>query len=142
MSELKDYYVYPAVVYFDDDGVGIEFPDLPGCFSCVELDAENIPLKIIHNAREAMSLHLFNMEDDGDVIPEPTDILSVKHKKNQAVILVDAYMPLIRDKHSKIKPVNKMCTIPEWLESAAKHEGINFSQTLQNALIEKLGTKR
>lgn len=120
MSELKDFYVFPAVITFDSDGISIEFPDLPGCFSCVESESENPLLKILHNAREAMSLHLFNMEIDGDVIPEPSDILKIKHKKNQAVILVDAYMPLIRDKHTKLKPVNKMCTLPEWLDIAAK----------------------
>ena len=34
--------------------------------------------------------------------------------------------------------VKKTLTIPEWLNVAAERENINFSQTLQNALIEQL----
>ena len=34
--------------------------------------------------------------------------------------------------------VKKTLTIPEWLNVAAERENINFSQTLQNALLEQL----
>ena len=36
------------------------------------------------------------------------------------------------------KAVKKTLTIPEWLNVLAEKKGINFSQTLQNALLEKL----
>jgi hypothetical protein len=36
------------------------------------------------------------------------------------------------------KSVRKTLTIPAWLNSAALEQGINFSQTLQEALIGKL----
>ena len=38
--------------------------------------------------------------------------------------------------------VKKTLTIPEWLNVAAERENINFSQTLQNALIEQLSVVR
>jgi predicted RNase H-like HicB family nuclease len=31
-----NFYAYPALFYYDDDGISIEFPDLPGCLSCAE----------------------------------------------------------------------------------------------------------
>ncbi|MCD8230827.1 MAG: HicB family protein [Clostridiales bacterium] len=36
------------------------------------------------------------------------------------------------------KPVKKTLSIPAWLNKAALEQGINFSQTLQEALIAKL----
>jgi hypothetical protein len=36
------------------------------------------------------------------------------------------------------KAVKKALTIPQWLNTIAEREGINFSGTLQNALIERL----
>ena len=136
MSATKDYYVYPAVLDFADDGISIIFPDLPGCFSCA-FSAE----ETIHNAREAMGLHLYNMEDDGDVIPVPSDILGIQHEENQAVVLIDVFMPVVRER-IRNKSMNKMCTVPAWLLTESKEAGINFSQTLQDALMEKLGIIR
>ena len=136
MSGVKDYYVYPAILDFADDGISIEFPDLPGCLPCA-FSAE----EAVHNAREAMGLHLYNMEDDGDEIPTPSDILSIMHEKNQAVVLIDVSMPAVRER-MRNKSRNKMCTVPAWLLTESKEAGINFSQTLQDALMEKLGIIR
>ena len=139
--ELKDFYTFPAIVSYDDDGIGIEFPDIAGCFSCVELDGEDIPHKIMHNAQEALALHLYNMEDDGDTIPEPSDILSIAHEPNQAVVLVDVSMPPVRER-MRNKSINKMCTVPAWLVKEAETHHFSFSQILQEGLMEKLGITR
>ena len=39
------------------------------------------------------------------------------------------------------KSVRKTLTIPAWLNTAALEQGINFSQTLQEALISKVQAK-
>ena len=57
----KDFYSYPAIFYYDEDGVSVEFPDLPGCLTCAHSTEE-----AFRCAREAMGLHLCGMEDDGD----------------------------------------------------------------------------
>jgi predicted RNase H-like HicB family nuclease len=31
---LKDRYIYPAILSFDADVISVEFPDLPGCYTC------------------------------------------------------------------------------------------------------------
>lgn len=106
---MKEKYIFPAVLDFADDGITIDFPDLPGCMPC----ADNIE-QALHNAREALGLHLFNMEIDGEIIPEPTNILQINHEKNQAVILVDVFMPAVRYSVEN-KAVKKTLSVPQWL---------------------------
>lgn len=130
---MKDTYIYPAVFDFADDGISIEFPDLPGCLPCADT-IENA----VKNAKEAMMLHLYGMEEDGDEIPEPTLFNEIKTEKNQSVLLVEAFMPPFRAKQHK-KFVKKTLSIPAWINAEAEHAGFNFSQVLQDALKEKLG---
>ena len=136
MSATKDYYIFPAVFDYADDGITIDFPDLPGCMPCAFSTEE-----AMHNAREAMGLHLYNMEDDGDDIPEPSDILNIAHEPNQAVVLVDVSMPPLRER-MRNKSINKMCTVPAWLVKEAETQHFSFSQILQEGLMEKLGITR
>ncbi|WP_187386116.1 type II toxin-antitoxin system HicB family antitoxin [Paenibacillus tuaregi] len=37
-KQLKDRYVFPAVFDYGDDGISIEFPDLPGALTCGDTD--------------------------------------------------------------------------------------------------------
>lgn len=128
----KDNYVFPAILDFADDGISIEFPDLPGCLPCAKTQEE-----AVKNAREAMGLHLWSMEDDGDPIPEPTKVTELKLAPNQSAVLVDVWMPVVRDRLNN-KAVNKTVTIPAWLDRLAKAAGVNYSATLQEALKLKL----
>lgn len=129
---MKDTYIFPAVLDFAEDGISIEFPDLPGCLPCAE-----DPESAIRNANEALKLHLFGMEEDNEEIPEPTPVNKIKTRANQSILLVDVFMPPFREKmHTRF--IKKTLSIPSWLNAEAEHRGVNFSQVLQNALIEKL----
>lgn len=130
---MSDYYIYPAVLSMDPDGVSVEFPDLPGCLTCGRTAEEAIAM-----AREAMALHLYGMEKDGEPIPDPSPVLDLKLEKNQAVVLVEASMPLFRDKMMN-RAVKKTLTIPKWLNDLATAHQINFSRVLQEALKRQLG---
>lgn len=132
---MKDTYIYPAVFDFAEDGISIEFPDLPGCLPC----ADNVE-EAAKNAKEAMLLHLYGMEVDGDDIPEPTSIDKIEVEKNQTLMLIEVYMPPFREKQSN-RYVKKTLSIPAWLNAEAEHSGINFSQTLQAALKEQLNVR-
>ncbi len=88
----KDRYIYPAIFEYAKDGIAIEFPDLPGCLPCAQTTEEALA-----NAKEALSLHLYGMERDKDDIPEPTPVNKLKAEKNQVVVLVETWMPIIRD---------------------------------------------
>jgi predicted RNase H-like HicB family nuclease len=132
---FKDRYVYPAIFDYADDGISIEFPDLPGCLPCAQ-DTE----EALKNAKEALSLHLYGMERDKDMIPEPTSVNKLKAKKNQVVVLVEVWMPTIRDAIEN-RAVKKTLTIPKWLNDLAEENRINFSHVLQDALKNQLGVK-
>lgn len=130
---MKDTYIFPAVLDFAEDGISIEFPDLPGCLPCADT-VENA----VTNANEALMLHLFGMEEDGEDIPEPTPINKIRTEARQSILLVSVFMPPLREKMRK-RFVKKTLSIPSWLNAEAEHRGVNFSQVLQSALMEKLG---
>ena len=129
---MKDYYSYIAVLSYADDGISIEFPDLPGCFPCAHSTDE-----AVKNAKEAMGLHLWSMEKDNDDIPEPTPITDIKLSKNKVPLLVDVFMPPVRDRLNN-KYVKKTLSIPQWLNIEAERQGVNFSLILQNGLKQYL----
>ena len=60
---------YPAIIEAGDSGFGVVFPDLPGCVS-----AGDTQQAAARNAETALRAHLGLMQDDGDPIPEPSDI--------------------------------------------------------------------
>lgn len=132
----KDCYIYPAIFDYSDDGISISFPDLPGCFSCANSDQEAIKM-----ANDALSLHLYSMEEDNDEIPEPTPISKIRLDSNQAVVLIEVYMPTMREAIENYS-VKKTLSIPQWLNKLEIEKNINFSQVLQSALKEQLGIRK
>jgi len=128
----KDYYRYIAVFLFSDDGISITFPDLPGCISFGKDENE-----AIKNAKEVLTLHLYGMEEDNEEIPTPSSIRDINISDNEYPVLIEAYMPPFRARQNS-RFVKKTLSIPYWLNIEAEHRGINFSQTLQNALKEQL----
>ena len=132
-----DRYLYPAVFTYEDDGdISITVHDLPGCVSVASSDEE-----ALHNAREAMGGHLWCMEQDGDEIPAPSTVLSVPLEKNERAVPIDVYMPALRMAKEN-RSINRTVTLPAWLNAAALEQGVNFSQVLQSALIERMGVHR
>ena len=130
---MKDIYSFPAIITVDNDGVAIEFPDFPGCCPC----ASDIN-EAFTNAREALQLHIYCMEEDEEEIPEPTDVMDIKFEKGQVIAMIEAWMPPFREKMLN-KATNKTVTIPRWLDILAKKEKVNYSHLLQDALKQYLG---
>lgn len=127
-------YIYPAV--FDpceEGGYCVTFPDLPGCITEGDTLEEAYEM-----AKEALSLHLWGLEDDGDPIPKPSSPADVVVPDGAFTSLIEVWMVPIRDKMAN-KAVNKMLTLPRWLNDLAEEKQINFSHVLQNALKEYLG---
>ena len=134
--ERPDFYRYHAIFTYEQDGVHVTFPDLPGCVTFGKDEDEAIRM-----AREALALHLYGMEQDNDEIPGPSELkLLAKHEAletNETFFLVEAFMPAFREKQSK-RFVKKTLSIPYWLNAEAERQGINFSQTLQQAIKQQL----
>ena len=122
-------YVYPAVfTKEDDDGYSIHFPDIDGCFTQGENIAEGLFM-----ANDSLCLMLYHLEENGELIPTPTDPKSIKVEDDSFVSLVDCDTLEYRKFYDN-KAVKKTLTIPSWLNTMAEHEDVNFSQVLQNAL--------
>lgn len=134
----KNRYSFVAVFSYDEDGICIEFPDLPGCCPCADKDDTEMALK---NAHEALGLHLFAMEQDEELIPEPTSIRDIELKDHEVPVLIDVFMPPIRER-IKSRFVKKTLSLPAWLSAAADADGVNCSKLFQNALIEYLGIEK
>lgn len=132
---MKTYYSFPAYFYFDDDGISIEFPDLPGCLPCAKTQEE-----AFGNAKEALGLHLYGMEQDNDPIPEPTPVHQLAPEDGAVVVMVEVFMPSVRERINN-KSVNRTVTLPAWLNAAAQERNINFSQVLQDALKAQIGAQ-
>ena len=81
---------YSSFFYFDEDGISIEFPDLPGCLPCAHSQEE-----AFKNAKEALGLHLYGMETGGDSIPVPTPVKQLSPDEGGVVVLVDVFMPAV-----------------------------------------------
>jgi len=128
----KNNYLYPALFTKEDDGgYSIEFPDLPGCFTCGDDIEEALSM-----AKEALELHLYCLEKDGDAIPSPSEVKP--SSDSESVYLVSVFMPPVRDEMSQQR-VKKTLTIPKWLNDYGNQKHINFSQVLENALLIKAG---
>jgi predicted RNase H-like HicB family nuclease len=130
----KDRYIYPAIFSYADDGISVEFPDLPGCFTCGDTEEEAYKM-----AKEAMALHLYGLEQENENIPLPSKITDIQTKNNEVVAFVEVWMPPFRHEMEN-KAVKKTLTIPKWLDDLAKEHNVNYSQILQEALKKHLGT--
>ena len=135
---LKDRYSYVAVFSYDEDGICIEFPDLPGCYPCADAGNTDMALK---NAKEAIGLHIWGMEQDNEELPTPTPITDITLESNQIPVLIDVFMPTIRERINS-KFVKKTLSLPSWLAAKADEDGVNCSKIFQNALMEYLHVKQ
>ncbi len=129
----KDVRIYPALLSEEGKYICVRFPDLPGCNTFGEGYADAIA-----SARDALGGHLLCMEEDNDPIPVPTPVSGLKPEKGEVAVLIDVRMDILREEEAN-KSVSKNVTLPSWLNQLAMESKINFSNTLQEALREKLG---
>jgi predicted RNase H-like HicB family nuclease len=123
--------IYPALFRTESvGGYSVVFPDLDGCIT------EGDDLKqALEMAQEAMGIYLVSLEEQKKPIPSPSDFDSIEAKQGEFVNLVMVEV----NQYRKNKSVNKMLTLPAWLNEAAEDAHVNFSRVLQEALKEKLG---
>lgn len=134
--------VYPACFFHDEDGYSVMFPDLNHLSTCGDTLDEAMRMAV-----DCLAGYIHTCRMDGDEIPEPSpmdqidiDAISKEYDSpsdemfvNMVSVDVEAYA-----KEHFDKSVRKTLTIPAWLNAAALEQGINFSQTLQEALLAKV----
>ena len=125
-------YVYPAVFTDEGNGYSVEFPDLAGCATCGDTLEEAMEM-----AEDSLSLALTDYEDRREPIPSSSLINDVKKEPGEFASLIRCDTTRYRRVLNN-RAVKKTLSIPEWLNEAATAAGINFSQTLQEALKVKL----
>lgn len=131
MKKVERYF-YPAVfTYEPGQEIAVDFPDLKCATSGINDD------DALLSARELLGCVLYGLEEDGAEIPPPTPLSDVETQPNECAVLVDVYMPSIRQAHIN-RSVNRTVTLPAWLNAAALERNINFSQVLQDALKSQL----
>lgn len=126
--------VYPAIFYKEDVGYSVEVPDLKGCITQGDTLEEAIQM-----AQDAALGWLLTSVENNESIPEASDIKDIKLEDNDSfvsLLLLD--LVSYSQKYGNRKSVKKTLTIPAWLNETSEKYNINFSKTLQDALLEKI----
>ncbi len=126
-------YAFPAVFEPETEGYSVYFPDVEGCYTC----GSNLP-EAMSMAEDALALMMLHLEKENAVIPEASDIHEI-HAEGNAFVSYISCDTLEYEKKYSSRAVKKTLSIPEWLNEAAMAAGVNFSQTLQDALKAQLG---
>ncbi len=125
-------YAYPAIFEpASEGGYNVSFPDIEGCFTQGDSLAEALFM-----AQDALAMMLVYYEDHDKKIPSASKLEDV-NVSNGVVSYVLADTDQWRRTFEN-KSVKKTLSIPSWLNTKAMKAGINFSQVLQEALIERL----
>jgi predicted RNase H-like HicB family nuclease len=134
MRKLTYFAVFEPV----DSGYSVYFPDLPGCVSFGQNfeDARQ-------EAADALALHLYGMEKDDEIIPEPSadPILDQETGSGYIVVPITIFPEIIRNELDN-RAVKTNLTIPSWLKELAEARGVNYSKLLQAALMDYLGLRQ
>lgn len=127
---------YIALIHKEaDSDYGVSFPDLPGCITAgTTLDEARVM------AIEALSFHLEGMAQDGEAVPEPSNLDSVMAdavNRDGVAILIEAAAPSMR-------AVRVNITLPadllERIDARAERDGFTRSGFLAQAARKLVST--
>ena len=128
--------IYPACFYpgeGSEEGYTVVIPDLPGAVTEGDSLEEAFEMAI-----ECASGWILGSIEEGEEIPKASKIEKVKLEykngfKSYIILDIDEYARL----HGN-KAVKKTVTLPNFLNTLAEKENINFSEVLQDGLKERL----
>ena len=124
---------YPAIFHAaEEGGFWISFPDLPECIT----EGDNME-QAYEMAVDALGLALASRKEENQSIPVPSEPDSISTDPDSFLVVIQFDMDAYK-KRTNSKAVKKTLTIPEWLNEEAMALDINFSQTLQEALLQKI----
>ena len=126
-------YIYPAIFTEEEDGILVDCPDLPNCYT----DGATIE-EAFENAEDALALALWHLEEERADIPVPSAPAALTVPKSASVALVRADTLPVRQMND-MRTVRKNVTLPSWMDTLARERNINFSKLLQNAIRKECG---
>ena len=127
-------YIFTVVFKKDLKGlINIRFPDLPEC----RAKGMNM-LDAVKKSQSVLSLCLFDMEQQGLMIPEPRlpDEITTEEGEIASIIMVDT-----SPYHSRFGEDTKEYTleIPAWLAEVVNTSKLDLSHLLQGAVRQRIG---
>ncbi len=127
---------YPAIFHVaEEGGFWITFPDLPECMTQGDDMQEAYEMAV-----DALGLALTSREQEKQEIPTASELSQITLNENEYCVVIEFDM-LAYKKRTNSKAVKKTLSIPEWLNEEAVALGLNFSQVLQEALVQKINAK-
>ena len=134
--------IYPACFFKEENGYSVVFPDLNCLATCGKTEKEAMSMAV-----DCLAGYLYSLKRDGEPIPEASAMKDISPEKIAGELdadATDAFVSMVSvdvaeyAKSHFEKSVRKTLTIPAWLNIAAQEKKINFSQTLQEALLAKI----
>lgn len=141
---------YPVLFYYDDTDSSnapyfVHIPDLDR-----SSQGETIP-DAMAMAADAMGMLVADLIESGEPVPQPSSINSLSLIDNDPfkddadfVLTYDpdkSFISLVTvdvaEYLGQQEPIKKTLTIPRWADKVGRELGINFSQTLTEAIAER-----
>ena len=124
---------YPAIFHHaEEGGFWVSFPDFSECLT----QGENME-QAYEMAVDALGLCITELLKEQVMLPVASKPHEIKAEEASTIVIVEFDMAAYKRKHNS-RAVKKTLSIPEWLNEEASAMGINFSQVLQEALMNKI----
>lgn len=130
-KNINKRYIFPAIFSPETGGYNVEFPDLPGAFTCGDDWEESL-----YMAKDCLETYIYDLDE----IPSTSKPENLKPKKGEFIVLVEADLLAFRRKYDN-KVIKKTLTLPKWLNDEAVKSKVNFSGVLKKALMKELNIK-
>ncbi|MDN6640179.1 MAG: type II toxin-antitoxin system HicB family antitoxin [Tetragenococcus sp.] len=141
---------YPALFYYDDSSQAKYFVTFPD-FEYSATQGKNIQ-EALEMASEYLGLVVADLIDSEQQVPAPSDINTLDLKEDDPFkedddgqIEFDSDKSFITMVYVDINsflgsqnPIKKTLTIPKWADDLGKKHSLNFSKTLEDAIVEKI----
>lgn len=130
---------YVSFIHRDDAGYGVSFPDFPGCVSVGDTVDD-----AVRHACEALAFHVEGLADDGEPIPSPRSIDTIKAdpqfadwRRGADIVLI----PLLLDRGSSRRVnISLDCGLLEAIDDEARQRSMTRSAFLATAARRELET--
>ena len=130
---MEEKLFYPAIFHIEEEGgFWVSFPDIPEALTGGENMNEAYKMAI-----DCLGLALSVKEDEKIELPVPSSPENIALEQGEFLVIVE-FDRIAYKKKTNSRAVKKTLSIPEWLNEEAMKKGINFSQVLKEALINKL----
>ena len=137
--------IYPVLFYEEENGYSVFVPDLDSATTCGETLEE-----ALYMSEDLIAGIILDKIEEGEKIPVASKIDDVSFESLEKELGIDNWNYVSRfktyvmvnisefaEKFGK-ELINKTVNIPKWVNTRAEEMKINFSKTLEEALLEKI----